>query len=171
MKIHTNQVVCAPTNSAYLEHAAYGIISPKVVITAVDTIRPTTPDVKLSIRIERAELTVTFPSKIVQRRRLPFFLRGRILFAYAASYSSYALVNGGYVSNSRFFTSRPSKPRFRPENSPDIVARMTINRKSVQGTGGFGSGGQSGNSFFCSTATVFKMRNISGADRDIFIFL
>ena len=78
MKKYTIQVVWAPTIKAYLEQTAYGIISPKIVIIAVDTMRPVNPDVKSPIRIDNPELTVTLPNKIVQRSRLPLLLSGKI---------------------------------------------------------------------------------------------
>ena len=116
----------APTTSAYLENTAWGIISPNIVMIAVERISPTVPEVKSPIRIDRAEFTVTFPRRIVQRRRLPLLLIGRIFSAYLASYASCSLLNGPLVSNSKFLTSRPSNPKFRPENVPDRVARPII---------------------------------------------
>jgi len=64
------------------------MISPKMVMIAVDTIRPINPDVKSLIMIDNPELTITFPNKIVQSNKLPLLLRGRIARAYFASVSS-----------------------------------------------------------------------------------
>ena len=71
----------APTIRAYLEKVACGMISPKIVMIAVDRMRPTVPEVKSPIRIERAELTVTFPNRIVQRSKFPLLLMGKIFSA------------------------------------------------------------------------------------------
>lgn len=128
------QVVWAPIKSACLEHIACGTISPKIVIIPVDTISPTKPDVKSPIKIDIAEFTVTFPNRIVQSNKFPFFLRGRILFAYSASLISYSLLNGPLVKSSKFLTSSPSNPRFKPENAPDINARTKIIIKSIYDT-------------------------------------
>ena len=96
----------------------------------VEMIKPTRPEVRPPIKMASAEFTVTFPSRIVHRRRLPFFLKGRIFLAYSASSSSYGFWNGGLLNNSRFLTSSPSKPRFRPEKRPDMVARTMMATKS-----------------------------------------
>ena len=83
-----NQVQWAPTVKAYLEQTAWGMISPKTVMMAVDTIRPVSPLVRSPIKIASAELTDTFPKRIVHSKRLPLFLKGRILAAYLASSAS-----------------------------------------------------------------------------------
>jgi len=67
------------------------MISPNNVMMDVEIIKPMSPEVKPPIKMARAELTVTFPKRIVHRRRLPFLLKGRIFLAYSASCSSYAL--------------------------------------------------------------------------------
>lgn len=122
------QVVLAPTINAYLEHTAYGTISPNIVIIAVDTINPVTPDVKSPMNIARAELTVTFPRRMVHNKKLPLLLSGKIAAAYLASLSSSSLLKGPFVISSRFLTSRPRRPRFRPEKVPDRDASTTIAR-------------------------------------------
>ena len=131
MKIYMYQVVWAPIKSACLEQIAWGTISPKIVIIPVETIRPINPDVKSPIRIEIAELTVTFPRRIVQSNKFPFFLNGKILFAYSASLTSYSLLKGPLVRSSKFLTSSPSNPRFKPEKAPDIMANTKIKINSV----------------------------------------
>lgn len=105
----------------------------------VEMISPNTPEVKFPINIDNAELTVTFPNKIVHKRRLPFLRIGRIFFAYSASFASYSSLNGPFVNNSKSLTSRLSNPKFKPENAPDMVAKQIIIIKSVQ-TGGAYSG-------------------------------
>ena len=51
--------------------------------------RPVTPGgVKSPIRMDKPELTDTFPNKIVQRSKLPLLRNGKILSAYLASYAS-----------------------------------------------------------------------------------
>ena len=124
-------VVWAPIKRACLEHIACGTISPKIVIIPVETISPINPDVKSPIRIDIAEFTVTFPRRIVQSNRFPFFLRGRILLAYSASLSSYSLLKGPLVKSSKFLTSSPSNPRFKPEKAPDIIAKTNIIIRSM----------------------------------------
>jgi hypothetical protein len=126
MKKYINQVVCAPTISAYLEKTAYGMISPKIVIMAVEIIKPIRPDVKSPMRIERAEFTVTLPRRIVHRSKLPLLLIGKIFSAYRASYASCSLLNGPFVSSSKFFTSRPNNPRLSPEKVPERRARKVM---------------------------------------------
>lgn len=74
---------------------------------------------------------MTFPSNIVQSKRFPFLLNGNIFLAYSASYNSYSLLKGPFVKSSKFLTSRPNRPRFRPENAPDIIAKTKINPISV----------------------------------------
>jgi hypothetical protein len=73
-----------------------------------------------------AELTVTLPNNIVHNKKLPLFLTGKIFSALRASISSYSLVNGPFVNNSKFLTSKPSKPKFNPENIPESIAKNTI---------------------------------------------
>jgi hypothetical protein len=111
---------------AYREQTAYGMISPKITIIPVETIKPITPDVKSAIRIDKAEFTVTLPSKIVQSNKLPLFLRGKIAMAYFASVSSSTVLNGPLVKSSKFLTSKPRRPRFKPENVPESMARITM---------------------------------------------
>ena len=55
---------------------------------AVEMTKPISPEVRPPMKIARAELTVTLPRRMVQSSKFPFFLRGRIFFAYSASYSS-----------------------------------------------------------------------------------
>jgi hypothetical protein len=105
----------------------------------VEIISPNTPEVKFPIKIDNAELTVTFPNKIVHKRRFPFLRIGRIFLAYSASFASYSSLNGPLVNNSKSLTSKLSNPKFKPENAPDIVAKQIIMTKSVQ-TGGANSG-------------------------------
>jgi len=102
------------------------MISPKMVMIDVETIKPVIPDVRSPIKIARAELTVTFPSKMVHRSKLPLLLRGRIFLAYSASLASYSLLKGPLVRSSRFLTSSPRSPRLRPEKHPEREARITI---------------------------------------------
>ena len=92
---------------------------------------PIKPDVKSPIRIDIAEFTVTFPRRMVQSNKFPFFLKGKILLAYSASLISYSLLKVPLVKSSKFRTSSPSNPRFKPEKAPDIIAKKNINIKSV----------------------------------------
>lgn len=92
----------------------------------VDKISPVKPLVRSPIKIDRPEFTVTLPSKIVQSKRLPLLRNGRIFSALFASISSCSLLKGPFVSNSKFLTSNPNKPKLRPENSPDKDARNII---------------------------------------------
>jgi len=122
-----NHVQWAPTRRAYLEQAAYGIISPNIVIIAVDAMRPVTPGGVISpIRIDKPELTDTFPNKIVHRSKFPLFRKGKIFKAYLASYSAALSLNGPLEISSRFLTSSPKRPKLSPENKPDIIERTTI---------------------------------------------
>ena len=147
MKIYMYQVVWAPIKSACLEQIACGTISPKIVIIPVDTTNPTKPEVKSPIKIEIAELTVTFPRRIVQSNKFPFFLKGNIRLAYSASLTSYSLLNGPFVKSSKFLTSSPNNPRFKPENAPDIIAKTNINNNTVYDTYAPGSWTKSNYSF------------------------
>ena len=132
----------------------------------VEIISPNTPEVKFPIKIDKAELTVTFPNKIVHRRRFPFLRMGKIFFAYSASFASYSSLNGPLVNNSKSFTSRLSNPKFKPEKAPDIVAKQIIMIKSVQ-TGGAYSGslqrikGSSAKIVLLSSFTRFNERNLA----------
>lgn len=121
-------------NKACLEQIAYGTISPKIVIIPVETIKPTSPEVKSPIKIDIAEFTVTLPNKMVHNKRFPCLRNGKILFAYSASFTSCSLLNGPFVKSSKFLTSSPSNPRFKPENAPDIIAKIRIIAKSVYAT-------------------------------------
>lgn len=134
----------APTKSAYLEQTAYGMISPKIVMTAVDTSKPVSPFVKSPIKMESPEFTDTFPKRIVHKRRFPLLLKGRILAALSASLASPSSLKGPLVSSSKFLTSSPNRPRLRPENRPDIIASMTITAKLYHSTSPGGSGAQIG---------------------------
>jgi hypothetical protein len=131
----------------------------------VEIISPKTPDVKLPIKIDKAELTVTFPNKIVHKRRFPFLRIGKIFFAYSASFASYSSLNGPFVNNSKSFTSRLNNPKFNPEKAPDIVAKQIIIMKSVQ-TGGIYSGslqrirGSSVKTVLLSSLIRLKERNL-----------
>jgi hypothetical protein len=57
------------------------MISPKIVMMAVETMRPIIPEVRSPIKIESPELTVTLPIRIVQSKRFPLLLNGRIASA------------------------------------------------------------------------------------------
>ena len=107
---------------------AYGIISPNIRITSVDITKPTAPLVYSDIKIENRALTETFPSRIVQRRRFPLFLKGRIFLAYFASFSSYNVSNGPIVRSSRYFGSKPITPKLSPANMADKRDKPTTIR-------------------------------------------
>jgi hypothetical protein len=113
---------------ACLEHIAYGEISPNIVMMLVDKIKPVHPDVRSPIKILMAELTVTLPSRMVQSKKLPLLLKGRIFAAYLASLSSSSLLNGPLVISSRFLTSSPSSPKFNPEKIADSEDKKTMAR-------------------------------------------
>ena len=149
-----NQVVCAPTKRPYLEQSACGMISPKSVMMAVEMIKPQMPLVRSPIKIDRPELTVTFPRRIVHSSKLPLLLNGRILAAYSASFASYSSLNGPLVSSSRFLTSSPKSPRLSPENIPDMEARMKMTTYCCHPTGSTTSGGGSMQKGIGSSATV-----------------
>ena len=59
-----------------------------MTMIAVDTSKPINPDVKSLNIIDKPELTITLPNKIVQSNKLPLLLSGRIAMAYFASVSS-----------------------------------------------------------------------------------
>jgi len=120
------------------------MISPKIVMMAVEIRRPARPLVRSPIRIDSPELTETFPNKIVQRRRLPLLLSGRIFAARCASKASDSSPNGPLVSNSKFLTSKPSNSRLSPENNPDIIARHMIRAIWYHSTSPGGGGTQYG---------------------------
>lgn len=108
---------------------------------AVDKSKPVIPEVKSPIRMERAEFTVTLPKRIVHRSRFPLLRRGRIAIAYLASVSSSTVLNGPFVKSSKFLTSNPKSPRFKPEKHPDNSAKHTI---KTYCKGGISTGGPSG---------------------------
>lgn len=140
-KNHTSQVVCAPMIRAYREQTAYGTISPNMVMIAVDTSSPVNPEVKSPMRIDNPEFTVTLPSKMVQRSKLPLLLSGKIAKAYLASVSSSMLLKGPFVRSSKFFTSNPRRPKFKPEKQPESIARPTMRMNFQAGTGPASSSG------------------------------
>jgi hypothetical protein len=57
------------------------MISPKNKMTSVDETKPTTPPASSEIKMEKSEFTETFPMRIVQRSRLPLFLKGSSFLA------------------------------------------------------------------------------------------
>ena len=119
------------------------MISPNIVIRAVDKTKPTRPDVRSPIKIAKAEFTVTLPNKMVHNNKLPLLLRGKMAWAYLASFSSSIVVNGPFVKSSRFFTSNPRRPRLRPEKVPDKHNSITIHAYYQAGIGPFGTSSSS----------------------------
>lgn len=57
------------------------MISPNIMITSVETIVPTSPEVRSAIKMESIELAATLARMIVQRSKFVLFLNGRILAA------------------------------------------------------------------------------------------
>jgi len=86
------------------------------------------------MRIDNAEFTVTLPNKIVQSNKLPLLLSGKIACAYFDSVSSYTVLNGPFVKSSKFLTSNPRSPRFKPEKHPESIARKTMTTYFQVGT-------------------------------------
>jgi hypothetical protein len=76
-------MVLAPMANPYLEHTDCGAISPKITIRTVESKNPTSPDVRSARKIERSAFTATFPRRSTVSKRFPFFLIGRIFFAYS----------------------------------------------------------------------------------------
>ena len=97
----------APITKPYLLQIDYGIISPMITIKKVEIINPMIPVVKSAINIDSAEFTATFPSKIALSNKFPLLLKGRILLAYLAYYSSSLVVKGPIVNSSKYFVSSP----------------------------------------------------------------
>ena len=100
-KKYMNGINADPIARPYLLHMLCGIISPIITIMKVETARPTSPEVKSAMRIERAELTAIFPRRIVLSNKLPLLLNGNILLAYFASCSSHSLSKGPIVRSSK----------------------------------------------------------------------
>jgi hypothetical protein len=57
------------------------MISPNIITIPVVMSKPAMPEVKSAMKIDKIEFTETFPRRIVQIKRLPLFLNGRIRFA------------------------------------------------------------------------------------------
>eukprot|EP00953_Heterococcus_sp_UTEX-ZZ885_P038553 19784-Heterococcus_DN1.PRE.1 len=71
--------------SPWREQIACGAISPKIVITTVDSTKPTTALNRPAIRIDSSALTATFTTTSVHSSRLPLSRTGLILLAHAAA--------------------------------------------------------------------------------------
>ena len=87
-KASTSQMQRAPTASPCLEQIAWGMISPKMTMMAVDTSSPTAPDVTFASKMLMQALTTVLPSRSVHSRRLPRRRRGRMRAAWARSTGS-----------------------------------------------------------------------------------
>ena len=93
MKIYVRGSVRKPIMRPCLEQIACGMISPKTTIPAVAPIMATVPEVKSSRNIVNVLFTNTFPSKSVQRRKLPRRRTGSNFLAYFFSSSSPEIYN------------------------------------------------------------------------------
>mmetsp|Transcript_22001 Transcript_22001/g.39572 ORF Transcript_22001/g.39572 Transcript_22001/m.39572 type:complete len:222 (+) Transcript_22001:2531-3196(+) len=75
----------APITKPWRLQIAWGTISPKMTMNAVEAISPINPPVTSDIKIDNAEFTATFPNNSVHSKRLPFFRTGNIFLAFRCS--------------------------------------------------------------------------------------
>ena len=115
--------------------------------------KPTVPDVMSAVRMEISEFTMTLPISSVHSSRLPLRRMGRIFVAHILSCSICLTSSGSALSPaiSWMFVSeiicseirsRPIRPRFRPENRPDMHRQnraATIRRIRKRRLSGFSS--------------------------------
>ena len=77
-----SHVTLLPIANPYLLHIAYGAISPKITMKAVEMAKPSIPLVRSASRILIPALTATFPTNSVHNNKFPLSRIGRILVAY-----------------------------------------------------------------------------------------
>ena len=71
----------APALTPFLCIMAWGTISPKITMTAVEAAKAIAPPAISFIKMATTELTQTFPKIIAHKRRLPRLRRGSNFFA------------------------------------------------------------------------------------------
>lgn len=108
-----------------------GRISPKMTMPMVEMTRAKSPEVMSPMRMEMAEFTMTLPRRRAQRRRLPFFLMGRIFAAYFFSDfepEEWKLKSGrpDFMTSSNSWGVRDMRPRVRPEKRAERQSRKQM---------------------------------------------